>query len=73
MAHQLSEDWEIARRIAFIRSRVATAVGVPTNSDTATLLQEAMMHPEAVNPADYSLIYLLHSAAPNQETTLAPR
>lgn len=60
----LSEDWEVARRIAFAMACLANKFGLPLQSSPEILIECAMEQPEKVTPEEYNLIYMMRSEAP---------
>jgi hypothetical protein len=58
---ELTQDKEVARRIAFIMATVANKFGLPMQASPEILLQCAMEQPEAVTPDQFKLIYLMRS------------
>jgi hypothetical protein len=57
----LSADYDVARRIAFVRASVANRFGLPPNASPEMLMQCAMERPEQVTPQEFKLIYAMRS------------
>jgi hypothetical protein len=60
----LSEDGEVARRIAFVMAKLGSKLGLPAASGAEALLQGAMERPEAVTPEAFKVAYALLAAEP---------